>query len=236
MEGDSGKGQGHQDRIFNEYVKKTEIPEILKAHGIDTDFVLDDVNFPLKERLLPDLCADRIDYSFRTMSIMVVLTADEVSSLLSHLKVVDKLWVFDDFESARRYAVLFRLVNDKYYSGLPSAAMHCAVGAYMKHGLEKGYIEWDDLYTTDAEVLAKISFHLVDDSLLRILFDRMNLKVGYVNDPDNFEAHIFNKSRLVDPLFLDKEIIKRVSDVDAEWAEVMNSGLKPKEYFIRFLE
>jgi HD superfamily phosphohydrolase len=61
----SQKEQTHQDNIFEKFVKESGIPRILETYGIDINYVVDDKNFPLKERLLPDLCADRIDYILR---------------------------------------------------------------------------------------------------------------------------------------------------------------------------
>ena len=62
----SEKEHNHQDNLFESFVRKTEIPEIIKKHDFDSEYILDDANFPLKEKDLPDLCADRIDYSLRT--------------------------------------------------------------------------------------------------------------------------------------------------------------------------
>src|SRR3989344_8653454 len=62
----SEKEHNHQDNVFDEFVRKSEIPKILKKYNFGLEYILDDKNFPLKEKDLPDLCADRIDYSLRT--------------------------------------------------------------------------------------------------------------------------------------------------------------------------
>lgn len=234
--GDGGKNQEHQDNLFDDYVRKSEIPAILGKYGIDLNYILDDANFPLKERPLPDLCADRIDYSLRTTVIMGEMDKDDVGWLLSHLKVTDNRWVFGKFEYARLYTNLFRMLNSKYWAGLPGAAMHSGVGAYLKHALGKGYITWDDLYVDDSHVMGKIACHHAQDRILRQLFDRMNLKVKYVQDRNNFESRIYMKSRVVDPLFIDGKALKRVSAMDQRWANDLKSEQLPKEYFIRFEE
>ncbi|MBI2263045.1 HD domain-containing protein [Candidatus Berkelbacteria bacterium] len=66
LDAGSEKEHNHQDNVFDEFVRKSEIPGILKKYGLDLEYILDDKNFPLKEKDLPDLCADRIDYSLRT--------------------------------------------------------------------------------------------------------------------------------------------------------------------------
>jgi HD superfamily phosphohydrolase len=57
--------QRYQDDILADFVKKSEIAGIIKKYGLDLDYILDENHFPLKEKPLPDLCADRIDYSIR---------------------------------------------------------------------------------------------------------------------------------------------------------------------------
>ena len=45
---EGGKTQSHQDNIFEEYVRQSEIPGILVRHGLQVDTILDDTRFPSK--------------------------------------------------------------------------------------------------------------------------------------------------------------------------------------------
>jgi uncharacterized protein len=58
----------YHEKYRSEIVLNSEIPEILTRHGIDIDRILDDTQHTLLERKLPDLCADRIDYTLRDMT------------------------------------------------------------------------------------------------------------------------------------------------------------------------
>jgi len=66
LDAGSEKEQTHQDNVFDEFVRKSEVPGIFKKSNLDLEYILNDKNFPLKEKDLPNLCADRIDYSLRT--------------------------------------------------------------------------------------------------------------------------------------------------------------------------
>jgi HD superfamily phosphohydrolase len=55
LDSGSEKEHNHQDNLFDNFIRKTEIPEIIKKYGFDLDYILNDKNFPLKERGLPDL-------------------------------------------------------------------------------------------------------------------------------------------------------------------------------------
>jgi len=236
LDAGSEKKHDHQDNIFVDFVKKTEIPAIIKKHNFDPDYILDEENFPLKEKKLPDLCADRIDYSLRDAMFFMNMRKAEIKDFLNNLEAEDQNWVFKNFESARKYADLFIMLNVYYYSSLQSAVMLKTVGDYLRHGLLKGYIAEKDLHTTDKEILLKLSQYHDEDKQLKLFSDRMNLKIDYHNDPQDYTVHVFCKSRVVDPLCKYEGKIKRVSDIDKKWKEIFEKESKLKEYFIKFLD
>ena len=228
------KYHSYQDDIHEEFIKSTEIPDVLSRYGIDIGYILNDANFPLKENDIPDICADRIDYSLRTGIHIKEIDRSDIKSILSHLKAKNEKWIFDDFEAAAEYARFFLKLNDLYYSGLPSAIMFKTVGDYISYSLNKRYISKDDLYSTDKEVLVKIAEFHNKDERLKLLWDRMNNKIACENDPEDFGFKVYCKSRVIDPLCFHKEEIKKVSDIHPEWKNVIIEGLKPKVYFLKF--
>lgn len=234
LDSGSEKEHNHQDNVFDSYVRNTEIPKIIKNYGFDLEYILDDKNFPLKEKNLPDLCADRIDYSLRTAVIFGELDDKNKNYLLDNLTTENNNWVFKDFESAKKYSELFFKLNTDYYASLAAGIMFRTVGDCLRYALQKGYISEDDLYTTDKLVIDKIEVFLEKDERLKLLFDRMNNKIKIVNDPNNYDASVFCKSRVVDPLFKEGQVIKRVSEVDLGWKDVIKRESKPKQYFLKF--
>lgn len=230
-----GEKQNHQDNIFKDFASKTDIPRILKKHGFDADYILEEKNFPLQESELPDLCADRIDYSLLSSVYYKEISSDKACEIINNLSVVNKKWVFRNLQSAREFSQLFSKLNNIYYSGFESAVVFHAVGDYLKHALQKKYINEEDLYKTDDYVLDKINIHLKSDSELFRLWEKMNNKnFSKKGSPVNYDARIFCKSRAVDPFFQDKDDIKRLSNIDKAWSEKVKEELKPKEHFIKF--
>lgn len=232
----SEKYHDHQDRIFKNFVGKTTIPKILKKHGLEPAYILNESNFPLKEKPLPDLCADRIDYCLREALIFEEINKKQNKYFLDNLMVKNKNWVFKNFKSAKKFAQLFYLMNTKYYSGLISAIMFRTVGDYLKYSLEKSYIQKKDLYTTDKEVLDKIKKFHHRDQKLKILFARMNDRQLTTNNPDHYDAKVFCKSRAVDPLCQHQGKIKRLSELNKNWQKILEKETKPKQYFLKFQE
>ncbi|MFH1894800.1 MAG: HD domain-containing protein [Patescibacteria group bacterium] len=234
LESGSQKEQNSQDNFFEEYVKKTEIPAILEKYGFDPGYILNEEKFPLKEKKLPDLCADRIDYSLKEAMIFEELDEKTKNYFLDNLIVKDDSWVFLNFESAKKFAVVFFTMNSIYYSAFESAVMFRTVGDYLKYSLQKGYLSQNDLYTTDQEVLDKANKCFDKDEKLKLLWLRMNGKIKVKNNPKDYDAEVFCKSRAVDPLFSDGGALKRVSDFEPSWGETVKQELKPKQYFLKF--
>ncbi len=229
-----GKEQNHQDNIFKHLVKKSEIPEILKKYDLDSSYILNDLNFPLKEQPLPDLCADRLDYSLRTALCYEHISFSEAQGFINDLSIENNHWLFSDWKLAQKYAELFLGLNTKYYAGLWGALMHKTVGDYLRYALQKNYIIKSDLYTTDDEVLNKIVLFHEKDKVLLDLFNKMNNQVTYKNDSDDYESKIYLKSRIVDPLCKINSNIKRLSDIIPDWKSVVEAELKPKVYYLKF--
>lgn len=230
----SEKEHSHQDNLFNRFIRKTEIPEIIEKHGFDSNYILDDKNFPLKEKTLPDLCADRIDYSLRTAVIFAESIKSGISYFLENLTAASGSWIFKNFESANSYAQLFLRLNTNYYSSFPAAVMFRTVGDYLRHALNRGYLSEADLYTTDKAVLVKLKKYLPRDKQLNFLFRRMNKKIGCTNNPQSYDAVVFIKSRVVDPLCWRENTLRRVSEIDPNWEKMVKRESQPKQYFLKF--
>lgn len=236
LEEGSQKEHSHQDNAFADYVRKSSIKNILAKYNIDVEYIIDDKNFPLKENNIPDICADRIDYSLRDGLRFDMASKENVDYFLEHLSAENGKWIFDDFPSAEKFAHYFDKLNRFHWSSYKTGAMYRSLGDYLKHALAKGYINKDDLYTTDDQVLGKIVEHFKEDPELQRLFARLNTITKSTNDPKNFEAQVFVKSRIIDPLCRHNGEIKRVSDIDPKWKKVVERELEPKEYFVRFLD
>jgi len=234
LDAGSEKEHNHQDNIFDEFVRKSEIPAVIKKYNLDLEYILDDQNFPLKEKDLPDLCADRIDYSLRTATIFKKI--ENGKYFIDNLLAENGKWIFKNFESAEKYAKLFLKLNTNYYAGLTSAVMFRTVGDYLRYAISKNYISEADLYTTDKIVLEKIGLHIKDDSRLNLLSDRMNNRIGFRNNPNNYDSKVFCKSRVVNPFCWHEGQIARISEIEPSWNETIKLESKPKEYFLKFEE
>ena len=225
----------HQDNVFSQYILDSSIPKILKKYNFNIDYILNEKNFPLQETQLPDMCADRIDYSLRGLIVYGEISQKKAQSFLENLIVKNNKWVFKDLDAALEYSKLFYYLNKKYYSGVQTAAMFRTVGDYIKYALEKKYITYNNIYTTDQYVMDKINVNLKSDKNLEKLWRRMNDNKSFEENINNYDARVFCKSRIIDPLAIYKNEIKRLSFFKPSWKNILKQESRPKEYSIKFL-
>jgi len=84
---------------------------------------------------------------------------------------------------------------------------------------------------------SEIKKFVSEDKKLALLWKRMNNKTKIINNPDNYDAQVFCKSRIIDPLFKnEKNQIEKLSDVDKEWKEKIKKESQPKQYFLKYIE
>jgi len=226
----------YQDNFFEKFVRNTEIPNILKKYNLKPDYILNEHNFPLLERKLPDLCADRIDYSLQTAIAYQEMSQKEANFILSNLITKNNYWVFKNYQTAQKYARWFLKMNRVYYAGFSSAIMFRTVGDVVRYALRKRYISKKDLWTTDKKVLEKIKKYQKQDKELNIFLRRMNNKTKFANNPKDYHTRVFCKSRIVDPLFKKNNSMVRLSKINKKWADIVKKESQPKEYFIKFID
>jgi len=239
----SPEEQSLQDDVHCRRVMASEIPDILARHGLDADKILDESRFPMLERGLPDLCADRIDYALRMAVHAGLLDRDGAERVLDGLEIGRDAhgaprWVFAGPRRARRFAELFAELNGRYFSGLPSAAMFRSVGDCLRHALEQGYLGRDDLWGTDDQVLDALRTHLGDDHRLerfwRRMWSRVPVRALERGGPtDGLEVRC--KSRAVDPLCAcGQDGPARLSAVQPDWGRILAEQARPRTWRLRF--
>jgi HD superfamily phosphohydrolase len=233
----SGEEQNFQDKCHQEFIENSEIPKILKKYKINYKEILDDEKFLLKERELPELCADRIDYFLRELCVTKKATLKEIREFINNFVIIDNFWVFRKKDLAKKYTYSFLEMNNWFWSGIQSAVMFKTTAELLKYALKKKIINKNDLFTTDEEVWRKIRPIAKKDKKLKFLIERADNEIKYkLSSKDNYDLYAQSKSRVVDPLFLQGKSLKRVSEIDSKFLKLKKKHSKPKEYYIKFEE
>lgn len=229
------KNHNYQDDNHETFVKKSDISKILEKYKIDLDYILNDKNFTLKENNVPNICADRIDYSIRQgVSQYNVINNEEKDRILNSLTTYNGSFVFKDYETAKFFAEFFWKMDDNEYSGFKSAIMFTLSGKLFQIAIEKGYVTFEDFSKhNDKTIIEKIRKFENTDKELKKYFNYLNMpKEKFENNKNNCIRQCFCKVRKIDPQFISKDGLKRVSDIDSEFKNKLENIDKFREYFV----
>ncbi|MDQ3930687.1 MAG: HD domain-containing protein [Chloroflexota bacterium] len=212
------------ERFQHEVITGSDVPAILERHGVSIKAALEPDRYPLLEAPLPDLCADRIDYSLRDLHSHGKISMDEASHFLEHLLPKPTGIVVDNSEVAEWFARLFREANDLYWTGHMQAGAYWALAGAIRRGYEVGGFTEDDLFSTDAEAMSRLQ--ALDDAEVQAHLSLLTPGTHFYEVEDSapyFATHM--KQRYVDPLVLEHgwDQPRRLSEVSREYRKLVDT-------------
>lgn len=209
--------QNHHEQLKHKFLQRDDIARALSPLGYAPEEFLDDAIYPLLERPIPWLCADRVDYFLRDGLACDVLDNADVAGFLHHMRVVDQTLVVDDLQIARAMVAKFAAMNQHWWAGPTEAYIYNEFADALREGLRIGAIEEADLLADDAHVLARLecaASPLIAAKLDSILHFQPGRVVGY-------RPRVIPKLRWLDPPVLRGSTVKTLS----EWERDANSGI-----------
>lgn len=215
----TSKDHSHEfhERFHEQIIMKSEIPSILAKFGFDIKIILDETNFPLLERSLPDLCADRLDYTLRDMTSKDGFdekTNGYISSFIVHKNEI----IMSNKETAIKLAEDFIMMNVESWSHPLEVALYQILADALKIALDNNILAEDDLFTDDMTVYSILKNS--DNQEIKQKLFMLNPNLEVVEDEKDYNFKAYNKVRYIDPKFLDSNnVVKRASEVSKEFAE-----------------
>lgn len=204
----NGKDEGHQDAKHLNFLLNSELSVILKKYNFDPAEIGNHHNFKLLENELPQICADRIDYSIREFPLEIA------RELVENLIVEQGEIIFKNKESAKLLAENFLKRQVIHWGGFEAVSRYRLFANALKIALDKKIIDFNDFWKTDNYVLNKIN-EAKNEEINKILSALKNKKLnGYPKGKEK----AFKKFRYVDPLFLENGKIVLLSKVDKKFA------------------
>jgi len=214
------KGKEWHELQKEKFMKESGLFELLEELGFDPYFLIEEKNFPLLENSLPDICADRIDYTLRDSLHLQILNFQEVKKVLSGLGIKDKSFVFLNKESAFIYSFAFYLLNLQHYGSALEAHFNKHFGEIIKIAIEKGILSDSDWFSDDEKVFLKLKNSGDKEVLSRI--KKYNRKLVVFEDFEKPKEIIPKKIRIVDPKVLIDGKLKRLSKVDEVYSQILS--------------
>ncbi len=223
------KNHDFHERFHKKILLKSEIPQILKKYGFDIHHILDERNFPLLEKNIPDLCADRVDYTFRDMIgyVRTEKAVEHFSNSISNIIVHENEIIIKGFRNAAQLTLDYLFMNEWVWARPLEVASFHVLGQAIRIAFDKGIIEMDDFFQDDDYIYKKLVQSNDKDLLQKIsvLNPRFRIKL----DKNDYDFFCSSKQRFIDPKFVDGDgSVKRVSEV----SETMKKEIERHRKFV----
>ena len=187
--------QDHHESLKPLMLRRPDVVAALDRLGFAPEDFFDDSRYPLLERPLPWLCADRLDYFLRDGTAGQVVRRADVARILGAVQVVDSTIVLADVAVARLAVRLFDVMNRDWWASAVEAYIYNEFADALREGFRRGVLSEDDLLSEDDAVLARLDaagIPEIDAVLARIRRFDPELAVGY-------RPKVSPKQRRIDP-------------------------------------
>lgn len=202
--------QDHHEQLKPLVLRRPEIARPIEAMGYHPEDFYDDAIYPLLERQLPWLCADRLDYFLRDSLAGGISTPDSVAMVLDDLVVVDRVIAFSHVELARDTANRFAAMNREYWASPAESFIYNEFADALREGIRLGVLDDETLLTDDQTVLARLQ--AADSPLIASKLQR--IRQFDPRDLEDYSHRVVPKERWLDPpVQTGKETWRRLSEL-----------------------
>ncbi len=226
--------QGFQDSILDQFILQSEIPQILARHGLKAAEILPIHKFTLLEQEIPELCADRLDYSLRHPFMQKYLAPLRPLDVLQYVAVQEGKLVMTSPAVAWKYALAFSKWYTNELGGPRCIGGHELLGRAIKKALSQGILTKEEMFQDDAYVMQKLKNS--NDEEIASWVACLQLDFDCVIDEINPNLTGGVKNRYIDPLVQGKDGLRRVSQLYPDFArelEVQRTKLEKQKIPLR---
>lgn len=204
-ENEDGHDLGHE-----EFMERTKIPSLLKKYGLNPKKLTEPLNFPVLDRPIPYLCADRVDFALREFKMWAAPKI--VKECLDSLRINDNKLVFDNIKTAEKFGKAYLKLQTKHWGSKQAGVRYELLSQILKEALNKGVIQQKDFYKIDDFVIKKLEKNKEFREKLKPFLSRRLPKTEE-------KKYIRKKFRYVDPEVLIDGRARRLSTLLPRFGE-----------------
>src|SRR4051794_4274325 len=141
----SSEEQDHHEQLKPEFLERPDMVACIERLGYAPADFFDDSIYPLLERPLPWLCADRLDYFFRDGLACGAAGREQVDRFLGHLRVIDSTIVFTRADVAREAVEIYSEMNRNWWASDIEAYIYNEFADAIREGFRSGALQRRDL-------------------------------------------------------------------------------------------
>lgn len=208
FEHDHKSGKSYQDVTHHEHLGDYAIESLLKEWDILPEQLIPNAHdFPRLEQDLPNLCADRIEYTLHNAIDNTMISRDELSFLLSELRFEKGKWYFLTLTTAQLMGDISLKLCREFWGSKNNVMTYYWVSKAIKKAFEQKFLTVDDLKFGEDEVVVEALKNVLEMIPPHAIQDNIADKI------------MKPKFRGIDPLVLQGEQIRPLSYWNHDFAQ-----------------
>lgn len=221
-----GPEQSYHETVKESYLAGSDLPDALARHGYDWRDFLHEEAYPLLEQPAPALCADRLDYFLRDSLDLKLARREEMRQALEALAVQDGRIVCTRRAAARWMADTYLAADEASWANFREVALYELTARALKTALAQGVISEADIWTTDAQVWARLHANAGPD--LRAQLALVSPQTRFVWDEAAPDFWVSARLRTIDPEVRVRGSLRRLSELDEVFGQRRMAYLQRK--------
>ena len=223
--------ENFQDKNHENIIKNSEIPKILENYNFDVNKISNPANFSLLEQPAPDLCADRVDYCLRDMYYWA--NPEKVNFCISNLINNEGKIIFNNKEAAKEFALSYHKCQKERWGSVDENVRCFIFVQALNEALKQNLIKFEDFYKDDNYIMKILEKS--DNARIIKIFKLLEGNIKYEIEENKPEFIIKKKFRYVDPIYIENNIIYKLSKIDKDYNNLMNvENKKLEEIKVKF--
>jgi len=141
--------EDYHEKRYEKVLQNQEIINILKQYGFEVSEFLDLEQYPILEYPLPNLSADRIDYTLRDLFQIEHISEEEINTFLEGLQVFENRIVLKSDQYARWFQSKYNFLVTDYFEAKDNVEINIIMKKIIKECMKKGTVEISDFHEDD---------------------------------------------------------------------------------------
>lgn len=195
--------ENYHEKKYEEVLGDKELINVLKKNGFESSNFLDLEQYQMLEYPLPNLSADRIDYTLRDLFQLEEISKKEIDWFLSGLQVFEKRIVLKSSEYAKWFQSKYDFLVTDYFEEKENKEINSIMKMIVIDCLKNGIIEEKDFYHDDFYLLEKINRSI-----------NLKFRIAEIRSQGIRVEELKTKKRRVNPEILVNNRIIKLSEVN----------------------
>lgn len=208
------KDEDYHEQIFMDVIERSEIPSILQKYDYDYRMIEKWEQWTLLEQPLPNLCADRIDYTLRDLYTYGMISRQEVCSFLEDVTVHNGKICLQSVQAAEWFTEAYYKETIDFFLHPLNSYGYYILTKVLQEALQKNILDLSDFSTDDETVLHMLRNS--GDSEIEKMLNSLHPKVVLEESKTEYDiCYKGGKARLIDPFVYKNGKMQRASVISS---------------------